>query len=118
MPSPLTLTSPLTFATATEVGLEPTAKVCRDAKLDTLAPDTVVFSSTLAALSTRVGGSVEKSKVAWLATTRSGLPSPSTSAAASEVGLGPMSKVCWVWKVATRDGFGDGFGVVFSRTLA
>ena len=68
------LPSPLTSATATESGSTPVAKVCWAAKEAVVAPGAVVFSSTLTLL------------LPALATTRSGLPSPLTSATATETG--------------------------------
>ena len=51
-----------------------------------MAPGAVVFSST---------DTVSEFE---LATTRSGLPSPLTSAAATEPGSLPVAKVCWAAK--------------------
>ena len=66
------LPSPLTSAAVTEKGTDPVAKVCCAAKLGVVAPGAVVLSSTETVLSLR------------FATTRSGLPSPLTSAAVTE----------------------------------
>ena len=63
-------------------GLAPTAKVCWVWKVPLPLP-----SSTLTV------------SLPLLATTMSGLPSPLTSATATENGLEPVAKVCWVWKV-------------------
>ncbi len=60
----------------------PVAKVCWVAKLGVAAPGAVVLSSTETVLLLK------------FATIRSGLPSPLTSAAVTEIGLLPVAKVC------------------------
>src|SRR6185295_12772710 len=73
--------SPFTSAAATETGLLPAAKLVGPLKVGGLAPGAVVFNSTdtLAELK--------------LATSRSGRPSPFTSATATEIGLVPAPKL-------------------------
>src|SRR5262249_60314424 len=76
------------------------AKLCSAPKEGAVAPGAVVFSSTDAVLEPK------------LARRRSGRPSPLTSAAATEYGLRPVAKVCWVAKeAAVAPG-----AVVFSST--
>src|SRR5579885_3532517 len=72
--------SPLRSAALTELGALPVANVCCAAKLGVAAPGAVVLSSTDTVLSRR------------FATIRSGLPSPLTSAAATERGRLPAAK--------------------------
>ena len=79
--------SPFTSATATEGGLLPVAKVCWAAKVGVVAPAAVVFSST------------DTVAELWLATIRSGRPSPLTSATAAERGKPPVANVCWEAKL-------------------
>ena len=67
-------------------GTLPVAKVCWAAKEGVVEPGGVVFSSTDTVLAS------------WLATMRSGLPSPLRSAAATETGALPVAKVCWAAK--------------------
>ena len=81
------LPSPLTSAAVTESGRLPVAKVCWVAKLGVAAPGAVVLSST------------ETVSSSSFATIRSGLPSPLTSAAVTEIGSVPVAKVCWVAKL-------------------
>src|SRR5260370_445201 len=77
-----------TSATATEWGGLPVAKVCWVAKEGVVAPGAVVFNSTDTVLSVA------------LATTRSGLPSPLTSATATATGAMPVAKAGWGAKEA------------------
>src|ERR1022692_3360619 len=79
------LPSPLTSATATESGANPVAKFTAAAKVGA-APGVVVFSST------------DTVSSPLLTTTRSGLPSPLTSAIATETGDNPVAAVLWVAK--------------------
>ena len=65
-----------------------------------MAPGAVVFSSTDTVLESK------------FATTRSGLPSPFTSAAVTENGALPVAKVCW----AAKEGVVAPGAVVFSST--
>ena len=62
------------------------AKVCWAAKLGVVAPGAVVLRSTETVLSP------------LFATIRSGLPSPFTSAAVTDLGVLPVAKGCWVAK--------------------
>src|SRR5262249_42613229 len=64
-------------------GADPVTNVFCTANDGVSAPGTVVFKSTDTVLSSR------------LATTRSGLPSPLTSASATDLGLLPVAKVTW-----------------------
>src|SRR5271166_3871509 len=94
------LPSPFKSATATDSGALPVEEVGWAAKLGVVAPAAVVFSSTDTVLEPK------------LATMRSGLPSPVTSATATESGLEPVAKVCWAAKV----GLVAPGAVVFSST--
>src|SRR5947209_826167 len=80
--------SPFTSATATEIGPLPTPKLVGPAKVGVVAPGAVVFSSTDTLL-----------PALKLATSRSGLPSPFTSAAATEDGPLPTLKLVGPVKV-------------------
>src|SRR5258707_1052828 len=92
--------SPFTSAAATEPGALPAAKLVAAAKLGTTAPGAVVFSST------------DPFLVSGLATSRSGRPSPFTSAAATEAGTIPAAKLVAAAKLGTA---APG-AVVFSST--
>jgi hypothetical protein len=76
------LPSPLMSEAVTEAGSRPVVKVCWVAKLGVAAPGAVVLSST---------DTVSPLK---FVTTRSGLPSPLTSAVITEYGPLPTPKVC------------------------
>src|SRR5262249_39141482 len=62
----------------------------------TIAPSTMVPVAVAAVISTGVFNSTDTVLALMLATLRSGLPSPFTSDAATERGLFPVAKVCWV----------------------
>src|SRR2546423_15167581 len=66
--------SPLTSPTATLMGPLPVAKVCWPAKAGVDAPGAVLFKNTDTVL------------LPWLATITSGMPSPFTSASATDTG--------------------------------
>src|SRR5229473_655219 len=72
------------------MGLHPMAKACWAAKERVADPVGVVLSSTETVLSPGLSPR--------LATTRSTLPSPLTSAVARETGFGAVAKVCGVEK--------------------
>src|SRR6185312_5600082 len=78
----------LRSATVTEYDLAPVAKSCRAAKEGVAAPGAVVFRST---------DTVDEPS---LATARSGLPSPLRSPTDTDSGTVPVSKVCWIAKLA------------------